>query len=154
MKRILTVGLLLVFALQVGMSQRRGDRREMQDRRDRLETLKIGFITEELNLSSEEAQKFWPVYNEYESKMEDIRSERPPRSSEEMTESDAKAWIEGNLEKETALIELRKMYVAELLKVIPAVKVVRLFEAERKFKMEMIDHLRKRMEKDGPPPKE
>jgi hypothetical protein len=86
--------------------------------------------------------------------MEAIRSERPPRFTENMTETEAKAWIEGNLEQESALIELRKTYVEELLTVIPAVKVVRLFEAERKFKKEMIDHLRKRMEKDGPPPKE
>jgi tRNA G37 N-methylase Trm5 len=153
MKRILIVGLILVFGAQLGMTQRR-DRRDMQDRRDRLETLRIGFITEELNLSAEEAQKFWPVYNEYEAKMEAIRRERPPKSTEDMSESDAKAWIEGNLQQETASIELRTDYVAKLLEVIPAVKVVRLFEAERKFKLEMIDHMRKRMEQGGPPPKD
>lgn len=153
MKHTLIIGLLLVFCLQIGMTQRR-DRRDMQDRRDRLETLRIGYITEELNLSSEEAQQFWPVYNEYESKMQEIRSERPPRSGENISESEAKAWIESSLQQESALNEMRKDYVAKLLEVIPAVKVVRLFEAERKFKLEMIDHLRKRMEKDGPPPKE
>lgn len=153
MKRLLLIGLVILTGAQVGMTQKR-DRRDMQDRRERLETMKIGYITQQLDLTAEEAQKFWPVYNEYEAKMEEGREPRPAKSEEEMSESEARQWIESSLKHETEMVEMRKAYVAKLLEVIPAVKVVRLFEAERKFRREVIDHVRKRMEEGGPPPKE
>ncbi|MBK7956880.1 MAG: hypothetical protein IPK03_01425 [Bacteroidetes bacterium] len=41
----------------------------------RIEQAKIGYITNKLNLSSTEAEKFWPLYNEYKSKIKTIRKE-------------------------------------------------------------------------------
>lgn len=41
--------------------------------RDRIKTLKVAFITEQVDLTSEEAQQFWPIYNEHEEVMENIR---------------------------------------------------------------------------------
>jgi len=37
----------------------------MAQKGERLEAMKIGFITERLNLSSDEAKVFWPVYNKF-----------------------------------------------------------------------------------------
>ena len=39
-----------------------------QGNRDKIKTLKIAFITEKLDLSEQEAQKFWPIYNKYDKK--------------------------------------------------------------------------------------
>jgi len=36
-----------------------------QDRKDKIETMHIAYLSEKLNLTSGEAEKFWPVYNEY-----------------------------------------------------------------------------------------
>ena len=35
------------------------------ERGGRIESLKIAFLTKKLNLSPEEAQRFWPIYNNY-----------------------------------------------------------------------------------------
>ncbi|ALM07387.1 hypothetical protein SB49_05900 [Sediminicola sp. YIK13] len=64
-KYIATLGLLL-FLTVASFAQDRPDR-------EKIKALKVAFITERLDLSSKEAQLFWPIYNEHESNMEDIR---------------------------------------------------------------------------------
>src|SRR5207244_10877172 len=40
---------------------------------EKIKTMKIGFLTEKLSLSSEEAKTFWPVYNKYQDELETLR---------------------------------------------------------------------------------
>ncbi|MEP4946352.1 MAG: hypothetical protein ABJU26_02325, partial [Flavobacteriaceae bacterium] len=40
---------------------------------ERIKTLKVAYITEKISLTSEEAQSFWPVYNDYEEKKHALR---------------------------------------------------------------------------------
>ena len=40
---------------------------------EKIEQLKIAFITKHLKLTTEEAQKFWPVYNQYEAEKKQVR---------------------------------------------------------------------------------
>lgn len=46
---------------------------QQESKHEKLEALKIAFITEKLSLTTKEAQNFWPVYNEYSQKIEKIR---------------------------------------------------------------------------------
>ena len=55
MKNIILL-LLLVSSFQISLAQQ-GQHRE------RIKALKTAHITNELNLTSDEAEKFWPVYN-------------------------------------------------------------------------------------------
>src|SRR5450759_748231 len=43
---------------------------------EKLKNYKIGFFTTKLNLTSEEAEKFWPVYNEYQGQRNLIQLEK------------------------------------------------------------------------------
>ena len=43
---------------------------------ERLNAYKIGFFTKRLNLTSQEAEKFWPVYNEYQKQKNSIQQEK------------------------------------------------------------------------------
>ena len=55
--------------------------------RDRIKTLKVAFITERVGLTSKEAQQFWPIYNEHEDVLENIRRrERAERERAEKAE--------------------------------------------------------------------
>ena len=38
--------------------------------KEKIEALKMGYISKELDLSPEEAQKFWPVYNQYQKELD------------------------------------------------------------------------------------
>ena len=46
------------------------------EKREQIEALRISFITQRLDLTREEAQRFWPVYNEYHDALESLRKER------------------------------------------------------------------------------
>ena len=65
MKKITLLLFICLFAANVfGQQGHRGEK---------VKALKIAFITEQLDLSSEEASQFWPIYNKYEEKINDIR---------------------------------------------------------------------------------
>ena len=44
--------------------------------KDKIRTLKVEFITDKLDLSSGEAEKFWPIYNAFEKAYMELRHEK------------------------------------------------------------------------------
>src|ERR1035441_8570820 len=46
------------------------------DRKDKIETMHIAYLTQKLDLTPAEAEKFWPVYNQYKADMEQLRKQR------------------------------------------------------------------------------
>ncbi|MEY2902044.1 MAG: hypothetical protein RLY89_1150 [Bacteroidota bacterium] len=71
MKKIFTLICLLAF-LQINAQAQQ--ERPLADRPN-IQGLKIAFITKQLSLNSEEAQKFWPVYYDFSDKARRIRQE-------------------------------------------------------------------------------
>jgi len=68
---------LILFALCFsGLAMSQGNRDKKNDKREKIKAEKIGFISTELELSPEEAQAFWPIYNLYETEIDNIRKER------------------------------------------------------------------------------
>lgn len=133
----------------------KGDREKMEkDREEKIDRLKIAFITTELALTSSEAEKFWPVYNELEAKIKELRKANKKiekelqESYETMTNEDAKKkmnTIFENEEKETAL---RKEYAEKFSKIIGDKRTLKLLSLEHEFRRELLDRLREQ----GPPP--
>src|SRR5690606_29094123 len=79
-----------------------------------IEALKVAFITKELELSAEEAQKFWPVFNEYAKEKKALIKEN---------KDDA-------LERDEKVLNLRKKYKDPFTKIIGAERVKKLYNAE------------------------
>lgn len=110
--------------------------------------MKVGFITQKLNLTTEEAQKFWPVYNRYNDELEKSRKQFRGKVLEErknidnMTEKEAEKALEDMLAYRTSEVELTRKYTEEFKKVLPAQKVVKLFIAEQEFKRELLKQLK------------
>lgn len=118
---------------------------------DRVKALKIAFITERLELTSKEAQKFWPVYNAIENEKAALRKEgqelRKGLSFETLTENDANDLLQKMLALENKKNQLQIKQVNNLLKVIPAKKVILLKVVEDKFNKRMLEEIKKRREK-------
>ena len=87
---------------------------------NRLEALKIAYITNKLNLSPEEAQKFWPIYNQYSLELKVARLKAINNKSSE-------------IELDENLLNIRKKYSVEFTKAISPGKVNDFFRAERDF---------------------
>ena len=111
MKRILfIIGVFLGFAIS-GASQ--GIPKD-----GRLETLKIAFLTRKLNLSTDEAQKFWPLYNRYIDEIRQIKTKN--RSLDEIT-------------MEERVVNIRKKYKSEFTYALPEERVNQFFKEDKEF---------------------
>ena len=131
------------------------------DRKEKIEALKVGFITEELDLTADEAQKFWPVYNRYEDEMKALRKSRKIEmmtmrmNIDSLSDAEVSKAIDNELAFQQQEVELRKKYVTEFRKVLPTKKVARLLRAEQQFKLRLLREVRDRRGEprpDGPQP--
>jgi hypothetical protein len=48
----------------------------MGDKKDQIKSLKVGYITNELALTTEEASKFWPIYNDFDDKQFELKNQK------------------------------------------------------------------------------
>lgn len=103
---------------------------------DKLQSMKVAFFTGELDLSTEEAESFWPVYNEYDAKRRALRKAAKNDDSAEAT-----------LANKESRVALDKAYLAKFKKVLPAEKVDRLYAAEKKWKEKLLVEMKKRKER-------
>jgi hypothetical protein len=107
----------------------------MAQKGERLEAMKIGFITERLNLSSDEAKVFWPVYNKFTDDFKKLRQSSKGKISDEMadmptmTDVEAEKVLNDMVNFKIQEADLLKKYAAEFKKVLPVKKVVLLFKA-------------------------
>lgn len=136
--------MLLLFSGLTLLAQERG--------RERIRAFKTAYITQELDLSSEEAEKFWPVYNEYEKKLFELKVLEVKKSMKLIKDSggpdaindeEAKRVLNKMLsvEKE-ASITREKMYV-KLSKVLSPQKLLKLYHAENNFNRKLLNEYRK-----------
>lgn len=116
-------------------------------RGEKIETMKIGFITQKLNLTSDEAKIFWPVYNKFTEELKKMRQSTKGKLTEEMadmtnmTDAEADKILTDMINFKIQEAELIKKYANEFKKVLPIKKVVLLFKAENDFKREILKQL-------------
>lgn len=144
-KIILLVTALLF--LNVSFSQDFGTRKE------RIKALKVAFITEKLNLTSEEAAKFWPVYNAFEEKQFDIRHKkinailgqmRGEGGLKNIGEKEAQNLLNQIESAEDELHNLRQKLTNDLRPILPAIKILKLKKAEEEFNRHLLEKLKER----------
>ncbi len=131
----------------------------MQNRmKERVEAQRIGFITQRVNLTPEESQQFWPIYNQYTDKMQQVRSStKMEKTFDDMSDADVEKMIMTQMDKESHALDLRKEYYQKFKKIISVKKIAKLYKAEQDFKGEMLKQLQEmrqmrknmREEKDG-----
>jgi len=151
-KRILyltALSMLILSSANVFAQTRGGHAGNQQDRRQKIETYKIGFLTQKLNLTTQEAQNFWPVYNDFQAKKQAIRENMAGKNKEykmtqEATEKQATDLIASDLNEMQASLDLTRDYYGKLKAILPPQKIVLLFNAERQFKRELLQRLANR----------
>jgi hypothetical protein len=86
----------------------------------RLEAYKIAYLTKMLNLSPEEAQRFWPVYNQYSNEIRETRQ-------------NAKQSGESEINTEEKVLNIRKKYNGDFVKALGSGRANDFFKAEKQF---------------------
>ncbi|MFA5974162.1 MAG: hypothetical protein WC780_17575 [Lentimicrobiaceae bacterium] len=122
---------------------------------EKMEAQHVAFITQKLALTPEEAQAFWPVYNEYDAKRDELRKSfresggLNKAENETLTEAQASKVLDDQIIEAQKFLDLRKEYHAKFKSVLPAVKVLKLYDAERDFQKMLMDKMRQH--KSNPP---
>jgi Spy/CpxP family protein refolding chaperone len=115
MKKILLILMFVCTAAGITLAQEGGE----TPGGGKLQAYQIAFLTKKLNLTPEEAQRFWPVFNKYQ---DEIRISRI--QSKQSTE----------VEKEEKEVNIRKKYFDEFSKVLNREKADRVFKADKEFR--------------------
>jgi len=132
-KYLLIISLLLGFTI-AGMSQD-------EDKKDggRIEALKIAYLTRKLNLTTEEAQKFWPVYNKYADELRKVQIEARQNNTSE-------------IDRDEKVLNIRKRYNGEFSKALSAEKANSFFRVEKEFnsflQKEMIERRQNKLDRN------
>ena len=146
MKKTLVFGLLLSTA--AGMAQpKMGDRAEIEKKKEKIEAIKVAYISEELELTVAESQAFWPVYNELQSKEQELREKQRAnfmslKKDEEISEKELETMIYKMSDIHIAIEELRKSYLDDFIDLLGAKKTLQLMQAEKEFGRRMMERMK------------
>jgi hypothetical protein len=130
--------------------------KERQDKKELIYSHKIAFITDRLALTPDEAQRFWPVYNEFEDKREMMQKDMFKESDlddiniDSMTDEQANQAADDQIIKAQKLLDLRKEYHSKFKDILPIKKVLLLYQSEREFQHELLKKIQSEHE-PGPP---
>lgn len=128
----------LIFAVVITSAQNNGGGA------NQLQAQRIALITERTNLTPEEAQQFWPLYNQYNENLKQLRKAyQLIRVGEDATDDQVEKFILSGFDKDQKEIELKKDYYQRLKKILNVRKIQKLFRAEVEFRQEVIQQLKK-----------
>jgi len=146
MKKTLLSLIVLTFTL-ASFSQK-------EKEEDKIEKLRIAFLTEELNLSVEDSQKFWPVYNEYQTTKKQIDSETKAMmkkmKSEKPSDAEVRQTIDEMSDLKLSAVKNEKEYLTQSLEVLGGEKTLKLIHSEKEFRRRVLKKLRERRGAQSP----
>jgi len=143
-KNILLLLFLLIGNLITQAQTRKGDS-------EKIRAFKVAFLTEKLDLTEKEAEKFWPLYNVYDKKMMQLyRDERRSIKKrimvdgglDNLSESESKQIIEKINAVSKEQYETKNEFYSKLTKILPYKKILRLEVAEYEFHRKLIRKLK------------
>jgi hypothetical protein len=137
----LWIAFLLIFIPAVLHAQDRAGRSE------EIESYKIAYLTQKLELSAAEAKIFWPIYNDWQKELTSLRSERTASGIsfkkideiEEMSDNQIHSLITNELNYKQRNLNLEKKYYNRLKSSLPLKVVGKYYRAQETFKKELLN---------------
>jgi hypothetical protein len=151
---LLTLGIFLI--TQINVSAQRSE--ESKKRWEKYRAEKVAFLTTNLDLTPEEAQNFWPIYNKMDKEKSEAQRKRRELehkvrdAGETLSDEDIVKLTREfamTMEKEGAL---PNKYNEEFLKILPPQKVLKMYKVEGEFRMHMIKRYRDQRKNGGKHP--
>lgn len=149
MRTIMTFVLGVVIALSAYGQQEEQDQQQLDPKaQEKINSLRIAYLTDKLGLTPEQAEKFWPIYREFATKRMEARAElRQAKKDVDPNNPDPKkqqALVDLQLKVKQRVLDLEKEYSGRLLKVVTAQQMLRLPNAEAEFRGYLNDLIQQR----------
>ena len=152
MKKIITIiaaaTAILCFSTSASAHKRCGE-----DWKEKIQSEKIAFLTTEIGLTPEEAQAFWPVYNQVEKEKDEamhnvIKAYKELCKAIEAGGKDVSALLDKYIAAQANMNEVENGVAAKYKAVLPVEKVAKLYVSEERFRR---NHIRKLHGGEGRP---
>ena len=145
-KNIFTILLLLVSISFYAQGKK------MLEKKEQIYALKVAFITNELSLTSTEAEKFWPIYNSFEDRQFDLKRQKfisyikkmDDETLNKMSDKEALTVLTQMEASEDEVFQLRKKLIASLKSFLSPVKIIKLKKAEDEFNKKLLQQYREK----------
>ncbi len=141
MKKTVLLALMVAMSVvAVAQTKKKFDKEEMKAQ-------KVAYITEKVQLTPDEAQQFWPLYNELQEKIRLVHKQRfelEKSIDEASSTADYERVNDAMVQSRVEMATLRKTYYEKYKQVLSAEKIHRLFKAERGFKKVLLDRFEKK----------
>lgn len=115
---------------------------------EKLNAYKIAFFTRRMNLTSQEAEKFWPVYNEFQDKRNAIQTERQAlnrnfnQNELRMTEKELIEAGDKYVLLQVQEASLAQEYQKKFKELLAPAKIIRLYQAENQYRLQLLNELK------------
>ena len=155
MKTLTTLSFLLIINCMVALAQpaSRPVSPQKTEKREEIESYRIAFLTQKLSLTPEEAQRFWPVFNQFTAEMKALKANRVSNRDmkndiQNQSDKDVEKMVDGEIATRQQELDVVKKYHTQFKQVLPIKKVAILYRAENEFKKELLDKIRERKGKN------
>ena len=123
MKRFLLILSILTGFLSVAKAQ--DDPADNEKQQEQLKALYVAYITDELKLTPEEAQQFWPVHTAFDNELKAVKQDLP------------------ELDRQQAILNIKKRYQDRFVKIINADRTEKFFRKDTEFRRKLIERMQK-----------
>lgn len=121
------------------------------DRIDKIESARTAYLTQKMNLTADQAQKFWPLYNEFDAKRRDVKKQSrvfKGGNLENLTDAQLKEGINTMFSIRQKELDLEKDYAEKFQKVISIRQLATMYKGEREFTKVLLQKLNQRQQND------
>ena len=143
MFKITTLILIFFAAVLSGFAQPGPE--ELEDKGERVEAAKVAYITSKLNLTTAQAQQFWPIFNEFEMSKKKIRKQikqlRIGNGVTDATEEQIKLDIKKMFQLRQEELDLEKSYSEKFAKAISTKQLAEFYRSEKDFTKMLLNRL-------------
>lgn len=129
---------------------------KIDEKREKIKAFKVSFLTTELELTSTEAEKFWPIYNAYDDKQYELKylkmktyiKQLKDENLKNLSDKEAVTLLSQIESTDKEIYQLREKYMNNLKKVLPAKKILLLKKSEDDFNRKLLQQYRDKANKD------
>lgn len=152
--RLIKSILLLVSVLFIGLSTYAQTEQTKAEKEQEIKYQKIAFFTDKIGLTSEEAQMFWPIYNEYWAKKNTIIENRKSHmtnfanNNKNMSNDEMVKQADQYIHYEIELAQLLNEYHKKFKDILPIEKVMKIYLADYEFKTYLLKKIRESGKED------
>lgn len=147
---------LFILILSVGLNNISAQ--QNRSKHENFKAYKIAYITQQLDLSPTEAEKFWPLYNEFGKELYELkvtrtrdlkRTIKESGGIESLNEKVANEYISTLLYTEEEIVKLKMKFYNQLKNVLSPNKILKLYSAENEFNRKLLSEFRKNKPKNS-----